>query len=129
MRAVAADALDGEVLNGAQQLGLGRRRQIGDFVQKQRAAIGSLELPSPSADAGRDAILDAEQLGFEQRFDQRRAVDRDERAVAAATQLVDLPRDELFADAALAFEQHREIRGRHALDRGPAAPSWPASTR
>ena len=117
MRAVAADALDREILDGPQQLGLRRQRQVGHFVEEQRAAVGVLELAAAAADAGGRALFDAEQLGLEQRLDQRRAVDGDERPVAAPAQLVDLARDQLLADAALAFQQHREIGGRHSLDR------------
>ena len=117
VRALAADPLDREILDGPQQFGLRRQREVGDFVQEQRAAIGRLELASPAADAGGRAIFDAEQLGLEQRFDKRRAIDGDERAVAAPAQFVDLPCDELLADAAFAFEQHREVGDRHSLDR------------
>ena len=121
MRAVAADPLDREILDGAQQLGLRRQRQVGHFVQEQRAAVGVLELAAPAADAGGRAILDAEQLGLEQRFDKRGAIDGDERAVAAPAQFVDLARDQLLADAAFAFEQDREVGDRDALDRSRAA--------
>ena len=40
-------------------------------------------------DAGRRAIFDAEQLGLEQRLDERRAVDRDEGAVVPRLARVD----------------------------------------
>ena len=42
-----------------------------------------LELAAPAAHAGRGALLDAEQLGLQQRFDDRRAVHGDEGPVAA----------------------------------------------
>ena len=112
----AADALDRQVLDRAQQLGLRRQRQVGHFVEKQRAAVGVLELAPPAADAGGRPLFDAEQLRLEQRFDDRRAVDRDERPRPAAAQLVNLPRHELLAGAALAFDQHGEIGGGDTLD-------------
>ena len=62
-----------------------------------------LELAAPSAHAGGRPVLDAEELRFEQRLDDRGAVDRDERALAPAAQLVDLPRDELLAGARFAL--------------------------
>ena len=77
---MTADALDRQVLNGAQQLGLRGQRQVGHLVEEQRAAVGVLELPAAAANAGRGALLDAEQLGLEQRLDERGAVDGDERA-------------------------------------------------
>ena len=97
VRAVAADALDGEVLNGAQQLGLRRQRQVGHLVEEQRAAVGVLELAAPALDAGGRPFLDAEQLGLQQRFDQRGAVDRHERPVPPPAQLVNLAGDQLLA--------------------------------
>ena len=113
--AVAADPLDREVLNGPQQLGLRRQRQVRHFVEKQRAAVGGFELAAAAADAGRRAFLDAEQLRLEQRLDERRAVDGDERPVSAPAQIVNLPRDQLLADAALAFEQHGEVGRRRRV--------------
>ena len=109
-----ADPFDREILDRAQQLGLGRERQIRHFVQEQRAAVGRLELAAPAADACGGPILDAEQLRLEQRFDERGAVDRHERPVAAPTELVDLPRHELLADTD-SPSSNRETR-RDALD-------------
>ena len=45
-----ADALDEEVLQHAQQLGLGQRRKVADLVEEQRPAVSKLELPAPSPD-------------------------------------------------------------------------------
>src|SRR5262245_14243943 len=109
MYAVAADALDRQILDAAEQLRLRREREIGHLVEKQRPAVGGFKLPSPAAHTRRGPLFDAEQLGFEQRFDKRGAIDGDERAVATKTEIVNLPRDELLADAALAFEQHGEV--------------------
>ena len=99
--AAPAHALDREILDRAQQLGLRRRRQVGHLVEEQRPFVRVLELPAPAADAGRRAVLDAEELRLEQRLDDRRAVDRDERPLAPPAQIVDLPRDELLARARL----------------------------
>ena len=117
MRVVAAHALDREVLDGAQQLGLGREREVRDLVEKERPSVGGLELATPATDAGGRAIFDAEQLGLEQRLHERRTVDCDERAVPAPAQIVDLTRDELLAHAAFAFDEHGEVGGGDALDR------------
>ena len=109
VRAVAADPFDRQLLNRAQQLGLGRQGQVGDFVEKERAALGMFELASPASDAGGRAILNAEELGLDQRFNDRGAVDGDEWPAAARTQLVNLASDKLFADPAFAFDEHREM--------------------
>ena len=109
---LAADPLDREILNGPEQLGLRRQRQVRYFVEEQRAAVGRLELAASSADAGGRALLDAEQFGLEQCFDQRGAIDGDERAVAPPAQLVNLACDQFLADAALAFEEN--VKSVHA---------------
>ena len=57
----------------------------------------------------------SEQLGFEQRFRNRRAIDRHERLVGARTRVVNAARKELLARSRLADEQHRRAsRGGHA---------------
>src|SRR5678815_1042333 len=92
----APDTLDREILNGTQQLGLRGRREVGDFIEKERALVRVLELsPSPSNTRG-GAIFNAEELGFEQRFDNSGTVHGDKRRATAATQLVNLTRDEFL---------------------------------
>jgi hypothetical protein len=98
---MASHPLDDEFLNRPKQLGLRRGGQVGDFVEEQRSAIGVFELPASAANPGRRAILDAEQLGLEQGFHDRRAVDGDERTVTAAAESMELPGDQLLAGAAL----------------------------
>src|SRR5438552_1307157 len=68
-----------------------------------------LELAKTPAHAGRRPFLDAEQLGLEQRLDQRRAVDGDKWPAAPAAELVNLSRDELLPRSRLAFERAVEI--------------------
>ena len=81
---VRAERLDGPLLQHAQQLGLGRQRDLGDLVEQQRAAVGRLEAAVAALDrAGERAALVAEQLGLEQRLGERGAVDRDERLARA----------------------------------------------
>ena len=46
---VAADPFELLVLQDAQDLGLGQRRHVADFVQEQRAARGLLELADRAA--------------------------------------------------------------------------------
>ena len=89
-----------EILDGAQQLRLCRRGEIGDLVEEQRAFMRVLELAAAAANAGGRALLDAEQLRLEQCLDDRRAVDRDEGAAPAATELVHLARDQFLPASA-----------------------------
>jgi hypothetical protein len=101
--AAPAHTLDREILYRPKQLGLRGRRQVRHLVEKERALVRVLELPAPPADAGRRPFLDAEQLRFQQRFDDSRAVDGDERSFAPPAALVNLTRDELLARAGLPF--------------------------
>jgi hypothetical protein len=100
--AVASDPLDGEILDGAEQLGLGGQREVGHFVEKQRAAVGVLELAPAALDAGGRALLDAEQLRLEQGFHECRAIDGHERAVPSPAQVVDLAGHQLLPHSAFA---------------------------
>ncbi len=112
-RGVAAHSFDGQILDGAQQLGLRRQRKVRDLVEEQGAAVGVLELAAPAFHAGRGPFFDAEELRLEQRVDQRRAVDRHERAISPTTELVNLTRDKLLPDPTLSLErpvaEHRNI--------------------
>ena len=76
MRRRAADALDGEILNCAQQLRLRGQREVGYFVEEERAAVRVLELAAAAAHARGRSLFDAEQLRLEERFHECRAVDR-----------------------------------------------------
>jgi hypothetical protein len=95
---------------------LRRRRQVRDLVEEQRAFVRVLELPAAAADAGRRALLDAEELRLEQRLDDRCAVHRDERRPAPPAQLVNLPGHDLLPGPGFPLDQHRKIGCRHSLD-------------
>ena len=73
-----------------QQLDLHGKRQIGDFVQKQRAAAGGLEKSVAfGVGARKGAFLVAEELGFHQVFGNGTAIDGHERLGAPRPLLVD----------------------------------------
>ena len=83
-RLAAADAVDDALLDRAQQFRLQPHVHFGDFVEQQRAAVRLLELADAAGErAGEGALLVAEQLGFQQVFRDRRAIDRDERFLGA----------------------------------------------
>src|SRR5213076_424485 len=97
---LAADAAERALLQDAQQLHLRRRRHLRDFVEEQRAVVRQLEAALTALDgAGEGALLVPEQLAFEQRVGNRRAVDRHVGEIRAGTQFVNRLRDELFARA------------------------------
>ena len=113
----AADALQLALLQGAEDLGLGRERHVADFVEQQRAAVGLLELSELAAEgAGERALLVAEELRLEQRLGNRRAIELHERPAAASRVLVNGLGDQLLAGAALTENQHRRIGGADAID-------------
>ena len=62
--------------------------------------------------AGERAAHVAEQLGFEQRFRQRAAIDRHEPLIAPRAVVMDRARDQLLARARLARDQNRARRAR-----------------
>ena len=76
-------------------------------------------LPRRPRHTGCRAILDTEELGLEQGFDERGAVDGDEWTAPAAAELVNLTGDELLAGPSFAFDEHREVSPRARYDRGP----------
>ena len=109
----AADAVDHALLNGAQQLGLQPHVHFGDFVEQQRAAIGLLEFADAARHrAGKRALLVAEQLGFEQRFRDGRAVDANERLLGPVRARVHIARQHFLAGARFAGDQNRGVARR-----------------
>ena len=112
----AADALESLLFERAENLGLQRKRQIADFIEEQRAAVRHLELARLAVRGARErAFLVAEELGFEQRFRDRRAVDGHERPVGARAEHVQRPREQFLARPAFAFEEHGGVGRRRAL--------------
>ena len=104
-RLAAADALDHALLEEAQQLDLERQRNVADLVEEKRAGLRQLDLADVRFDrASEGAALVPEQLRFEQVLRDRRAIDGDELALAAA-RLVHSAREQLLARAARA-QQH-----------------------
>ena len=97
-------------LQHAQQLDLQRRRHLADLVEKHRAGVRGLKHALRIGDRAGERALDvAEQLGLEQRFGQRAAVDGHERPARAVAVLMNRARDQLLAGAALADDQHRGV--------------------
>src|SRR5439155_1007908 len=112
---LAADAANDTVLNYAQQLRLCRLGHLEQLIQKECAAVGTLQQAGFVAHgAGERALHVAEHLRFEQRFGQRGAVQRDQRVAAAPAVRVDELCNQLLARAALTRDEHRRVRGGHA---------------
>ena len=101
------------LLQHAQQHALGGERQVADLVEEHRSPLRRLEDAGAVAlGAGERAPHVAEEVGQQQALRHRGAVDGDERRAATAAAAVDLARRELLASAALAEDQHRQVRRR-----------------
>ncbi|MCY1431223.1 hypothetical protein D9M71_471860 [compost metagenome] len=104
-------------LQHTQQASLGFERQFANFIEEQRTAIGGLhQAGAPGAGAGERAFFVAEQLGFDQRFGDGRAVHRDHRCLGPARQVVQGAGHQLFTGAGLALDQHIGVGRRDFAD-------------
>ena len=113
----AAEAHELALLDDAQQLGLGLERDVADLVEEDRALVGQLEQPLLRVDrAGERALHVAEEVRLEQVRRQVAGVDGDERLVGARRVLVQRPRHQLLAGAALAVDQDRRPAWRRLDD-------------
>ncbi|MCY1445071.1 hypothetical protein D9M71_615740 [compost metagenome] len=104
---LAADGHHHAVFQYTQQAGLQRQRHVTDFIEKQRAAIGLLQLAAHAflACAGEGTASVTEQLAFDQAFGNRSAVKRDEGFVSATTGLVDGLGERFLARTGLTIDQ------------------------
>ena len=76
-----ADALEFAGLERAQQLRLQPLRNVGDFVQEERAAVGHFEAAhAVHLGVGEGALHVAEKLALEDALGQSAGIDRDQRA-------------------------------------------------
>ena len=120
---VAADRLEFQFLQHAQQLHLHGRAGGADFVQENRAAVGQLELADLVAGgAGERTGHVAEQFAFQQCFRQRPAGHFDKRLVAPGAVAMNRPGDQRLAGAAFAGDQHGGLGVGHAFDHVEHAP-------
>lgn len=95
-----------------QQFGLELDIHIADFVQQDHPTVGGLEFSGLApGGASESSPLVAEQLALQQFQGQRRAVDLQEGLGGALRVGVNLPRQDLFADAAFAAQDHRHVGG------------------
>ncbi len=113
----AAETPDDPVLEDLEELRLQRRREHPDLVEEEHPAMRELNEPRLGLARIREGpALVAEELGFEERVRNRRAVDVDERGTRARARSVQGPRDEALARAGLAAQKDRRgaRRGRGA---------------
>ena len=117
---VRAQALQGFLLQHAQQFDLLGQGQAFHLVEKQGAAIGVFDAPDTLAlSAGKGPAFMAEQLAFEQVLGNRRAVQRDEGLAGAGAEIVQAARHPLLAAASVATQEDVH-RGAGQLEDLPA---------
>jgi hypothetical protein len=120
------------LLDDPQELGLGRRGQLRDLVEKQRSPVGQLEAAGPALlRTGVRPPLVPEQLVLDEPFRNRGDVDGHERPRGTRRESVERPGEELFPRSGLAGQDHGDVgrggppdpfeslgeRGRRADDR------------
>jgi len=112
----AADRLELQRLQHAQQLHLERRRRRADLVEKDRAAVGleKLSRPVPHGPGERPRHV-AEEFALEQRVGHAAAGHFNEPARAAALPM-DLAGEQRLAGAGLAGHEHAHRRAGHPFD-------------
>ena len=106
------DPLELPGLQHAQELGLLRQRQVGDFVEKERAAVGEFEPPDPiGLGISEGALGVTEQLALEHAIRKSAEVDRHHRARCPCGRRVEPRGDDLLAGAVFAGDQRVRVRG------------------
>ena len=102
-------------LQHAQQARLRRMRQFGDLVEEDRTPVGLLEIALAGFErSGEGAFLVAEKLRVDRAFGNGRAVDGYIFIVFAGRVSVDDLREKLFAHAAFARDEYRQVGRSHA---------------
>ena len=120
-----ADGFKALLIQRAQQFGLGLERHVADFVEKERATIGLLQLADFVVErAGEAAFAVAEQFAFDQLFGDGGAVHFDKGFVSTRAGGVDSVGDQFLPSAAFAEDQHAAIGGGHQAQAAGAGLSW-----
>ena len=105
------------VFQHAQQRTLHADRQGRDFIEKQRAAVGGLEIADLVAHRpGEGAAAIAEQFRLDQRVGHRAAIDGHKRLVARDAVVMDRPGEQFLARAAFADDHHVALDRRQLSD-------------
>ena len=114
---VATDTLNFALLNRTQQTHLHHRRDIANFIEKQRAAVRLNKAPFPAfIGSSKRPFFVTEQFRFQQGFVECRTVERYQRFFATCATGMNRPGDQLFTGARIAVDQHRGFRWRDEGD-------------
>ena len=116
---LAAHTADLPSFEDAKQARLQIGRELGDLVEKERAAVRLLEGPAMGLDrAGERAALVPEELALDELARKATSIDWDERAFLPRPALVQRLGDVLFSDAGLSPNQNGPWQGRKTIDLG-----------
>src|SRR6185437_15525432 len=95
-------------LHKPQQLGLQRQRHFSNFIQKERSALRGFNSPHASLyRPGKSPARMSEEFGFEQRFRNRRAVQRNKRPRRTRAKPMNGPRHQFLSGAGRPLNQDR----------------------
>ena len=112
----ATHRLNLAALEEPEKVRLHLQAHFGDLVEEDRPAMRRLEAAHAVAiGASEAAARVAEELGFEETVGDRRAVDSDEGPRGTRRVGVDVLRDDIFPDAALAGDEDLGIAGRRSV--------------
>ena len=121
--ALAAQTAEPLLFEHAEELRLQLDGNLADFVEEERPAVGQLPgSEAPLLGAGEGSALVTEHLALDERGGNGRAVDGDERLVAARAELMDGAGHHLLAGAALAGDHHAGLGRSHLLHQLHRAP-------
>ena len=98
-------------MQDAQELGLQFERKLADFVEKDGAAVCGLEESLLRLQcAGKRSLFVAEEFAFDERRDERSAIDGNKRTIRKCSAEVHGAGDKFFSGSALAVDQDRRTR-------------------
>ena len=112
-----ADAFEFSGFEHAKQLGLLVERDVGDFVEKQRPAIGKVKTANAVGLCVGECAFDvAEHFAFENAFGETSDIDRDHRLRSTFRQRMKCFGDDFLSRAVLAGDQNVSVRWAHPGD-------------
>ena len=114
---MAANPIEGLLLQDAEEFRLQRQVHFRDFVQKQRTAVGALEAAHmPPVRAGESPLLVAEQFALKQRRGKSRAIRLDDRMLRPGGTRVDGLGNQFLARARFTRDHHGGAAACHVVD-------------
>ena len=106
-----ADPFEGLIVDEPEKTGLGLERQVAHLVEKERPALGFLDLARRVAGrAGEGSLPVPEEGAVHQLRGEGRRIDRHERAAGAMTVAPDPACQDVLAGPALAAQENRDVR-------------------